>query len=327
MSQQEILSINDEKNFETKITNYIQNSKPLFLKEINLSFSSSPFKWNMDEHITLEDIKNIIEGPQKELIYDDNFDETLDSIYCIKNINKTKMKFISINNSTNLLSKKPNKSLFKEKESPKKIIKFETVLHRKRGRKDIGDGNMIKCKKCHISDDFDNIQRKIQVHFFRFLIRLANDAIKNILSKKTKLSFKDIKYELKRIVNLNYVETLKECKYSDIIQKEISPKNKKFCPDENKKVYIKVCQISEKLKSLFEKNYLYIFQKYYYQIEKDEKEINIDGIKINLSSKTKGFYGLLEKNEINKEKFKKIVNDIYFSGKNYLKEKKFLISS
>ena len=131
---------------------------------------------------------------------------------------------------------------------------------------------------------------------------------------------------LKRKIR-NYVETLKECKYSDIIQKEISPKNKKFCPDENKKVYIKVCQISEKLKSLFDKNYLYIFQKYYYQIEKDEKEINIDGIKINLASKTKGFYRLLEKNEINREKFKKIVNDVYFSGKNYLKEKKFLISS
>ena len=105
----------------------------------------------------------------------------------------------------------------------------------------------------------------------------------------------------------------------------ISPKNKILEKDINKKIFLQICQKSEELKKIFEKKYLYIFQKYYYTLKNDENEINLDGIKIILSSKTKPFYHLLKKNEIIKEKFINVVNDVYFSDKNYLMDKKFRI--
>ena len=120
------------------------------------------------------------------------------------------------------------------------------------------------------------------------------------------------------------MENLKKLNYADIIQMNISTKNKNFDEDTNKKVFLKICQNSEELKKMFDKNYLYIFQKYYYGLKNDIKEINFEEIKIILSSKTKGFYHLLKKNEINEEIFKKVVDDVYFSDKNYLSEKKFI---
>ena len=120
------------------------------------------------------------------------------------------------------------------------------------------------------------------------------------------------------------MENLKKLNYADIIQMNISTKNKNFDEDTNKKVFLKICQNSEELKKMFDKNYLYIFQKYYFGLKNDIKEINFEGIKIILSSKTKGFYHLLKKNEINEEIFKKVVDDVYFSDKNYLSEKKFI---
>ena len=181
-------------------------------------------------------------------------------------------------------------------------------------------------KKSHGSEDFDNIQRKIQVHFFKFLICLANDKVVQLFGKKSKYQFKDVKYELKRIVNHKNIEYLKGCKYSDIIQMKISPKNKKFSEDTNKNIYFKITQLSKELKNFFDINYLYIFKKYYFGLKPDEKEINFEGKIIPLSVKTKGFYHLLEKNKFS-NKFNNIINDVYFSDNNYLNNKKFMISN
>ena len=39
-----------------------------------------------------------------------------------------------------------------------------------------------KAKKFqHLSTDFDNLQRKIQVHYFTFIINLSNDALKAVM--------------------------------------------------------------------------------------------------------------------------------------------------
>ena len=38
-------------------------------------------------------------------------------------------------------------------------------------------------------------------------------------------------------------------------------------------------------------------------------------------------FTLLEKNEVNKEKFKNVIKDVYFSEHNYNSAKKFIISS
>ena len=79
-------------------------------------------------------------------------------------------------------------------------------------------------------------------------------------------------YELKKKVNYENIEYLKQCNYSDIIQMKISPKNKKHGENENKETFNEICQYSDKLKKLFEKNYLYIFQNYYCRIK---NEVNV----------------------------------------------------
>jgi hypothetical protein len=203
---------------------------------------------------------------------------------------------------------------------------FRTVLHKKRGRKKEKEEKEKKSKKCHSSGDFDNIQRQIQVSFISFLIRLANDLLKNIFGQKTKFHFKDVDYELKKIVNHKYIESLKKSKYSDIMELRISPKNKRFSAFENKETLNKVCKYSPFLKKFFRNNYLYIFQKYYCTIINNKEEVDIDGFKVILSPKTKTFYNLLVKNESNKKKFNSVVEDVYFSEINYNNNQKFVIS-
>ena len=57
----------------------------------------------------------------------------------------------------------------------KKIIKIENI-HRHRGRK---LKSLENVNKIHGKFSFDNIQRKIQVHFLTFLINFCNDALKS----------------------------------------------------------------------------------------------------------------------------------------------------
>ena len=70
-----------------------------------------------------------------------------------------------------------------------------------------------------------------------------------------------------------------------------------------------------------------MFRNYFCKI-KNEEIIDIDGIKITLSqrTKTKTLFNLLNKNKANKEKFIIVIKEVYFS-KNYLNsDKKFVIS-
>ena len=196
-----------------------------------------------------------------------------------------------------------------------KTITFKTILHQKRGRK---EKNVKIGKKYHGSGDFDNIQRKIQVSFINFLINLANDAVQTILGKESKFIFKDVKYIFKKVANHNYVEKLKKNKYSDIVQMKVSPKNRSYNEDSNKETYLQLCNISSELKNFFDKNYLYIFQKYFCEIKNNQNEIDFDGLKIKISKNTKGLYDLLKKNVDRKDLFLDVVKNVYFRELNYL---------
>ncbi len=191
-----------------------------------------------------------------------------------------------------------------------KNINFKTVLYHKRGRKQIVE--KVK-KNFHGSGDFDNIQRKIQVYFFNFLINLANDIIKSLLGKKSKYCFKDVKYEYKKVVNHNYAEKLKLYKYSDILQMKVSSKNRNFGENANKETYLEICKINPLFQKIFDKNYLYIFRKYFCEIKNGQKIIDFEGFIIELSPLTKGLSFLLSKNFDLKKKFIDVVNNIYFS--------------
>ena len=279
---------------------------PLTIYSLNL---------NEPENISLEEVKNIMNETTINID-----EEEYEDIYFTK---KTKVDLQSIDSSTKMITLPENKE---EKFSKTITFKIKSFINQKRGRK-VKEGNntlhSLK-KKTHGPSDFDNIQRKIQVSYITFLVRFGNDAIKSVFGKKTKYNFKDVNYELKKKVSYEHIEYLKQCNYSDIIQMKISPKNKKHGEDANKETFNEICQYSDILKRLFEKNYLYIFQKYYCRIK---NEVNIDGIKIKLSPRTKTLFNLLDKNEPDKDKFKSVIKDVYFSESNLNSEQKFVISS
>ena len=314
MIQEEILL--DENKEKMNYENLNIFEKPFLNSSFNRREFLIPLNENINNEINLDiilkEMENIMkDSPKNEFDEDDSTE-----IYFTKN---GKIDLQSTDCSTKLFS------LTESKDENSKSY-FKTILHKKRGRKKEQEGKAKKNKKCHSSDDFDNIQRKIQVSFISFLINLANDLLKNIFGQKTKFHFKDIDYELKKIVNQNYIELLKKSKYSDIMKMRISPKNKKFGKYENKDTLTKVCNYSPFLKNFFNNNYLYIFQKYYCTIINNKNKIDLDGFKIILSPKTKTLYNLLIKNESYKEKFNNVVKDVYFSEINYINNKKFVIN-
>ena len=326
------------KNTNINLTNENQNLNDLYLNNSsenqnkNLFFQdkndfdfplNSSLYQKTDEKLTFEEFLKIMNDSKSQISKSEiTDDESSELMYCIKKPQNSKIEL-----QTTLITSK-NLSFTQEKymdinikddfATANKIINFKTVLHHKRGRKSIEtEKRNIYLKKYHGSSDFDNVQRKIQVNFITFLVKLANDAIKTVLGKKTKYFFKDVRYDLKKIVSHKYVEQLKKCKYSDIIQMKISLKNKNYGENLNKNTFLEICKISPELKKFFDKNYLYIFQKYYYGLKNNQDIIDFDGIKVELSPMTKGFINLLKRNESGKDKFKNVLQDVYFSGFNY----------
>ena len=327
MNQNNLFLLEEEGEFfyeKNKIKNIVNDIYPSILLSNGINFQSlDKFNQPISENITLEHIENIMNPPQIDLLEEEEKD-TMDEVYFIKEQNNSKVELQSTDSSTKTVTFSQSENSLKKEAIFFKKINFKTMLYRKRGRKEKNNTSKKIKKKRHGPADFDNIQRKIQVHFITFLIKLANDIIKTILGNKVKYHFRDIKYGIKKIVNHDYVEYLKKVNYSDILQMVISPKNKKYDENSNKKLYKKLIEESDLFKKIFDKKYLYILQKYYLELKGNESETDFDGIKIKLSNKTKPFPHLLQKNESEKDKFNNVVKDVYFSNVNYLIEKKFV---
>ncbi len=295
--------------YEKSLYNISQNENDFFLDLSNLYPTQ-----NYDNIIDNENLQKMMFVPSLENTKLDMTSKySPDSIYCIKddkNESQSKLDNISSIVNKNLPSSES------QSDNLSKSTFFKTVLYHKRGRKILENQ---KNKNYHGSEDFDNILRKIQVNFISFLIKLANDAIKSVLGKKCAYFFRDIKYEFKRKINHNNVEYLKQCKYSDIIQKEISAKSRKYGENLNKDTFLKICKISPELQNFFDKNYLYIFQKYYYILKDNQNIVDFDGLKVKLSPSTKGFNELLKK-ENRKDKFISVCQLVFFSGINFLND-------
>ena len=185
---------------------------PFELKGLNLYENDSIRIEELEKKKQKLEIEEL-EKNTKEIINDNNNNniitcEDFKNISNYSNIPKIELK--STNNCSKVLTL-AKKELVSEANSfdNKKDTLFKTVLHQKRGRKRLFENNK-NGTKIHHSSDFDNIQRKIQVHFINFLIRLANDALKTVFGKKNKLKFKDIKYKFKKTINHNYEENLKK---------------------------------------------------------------------------------------------------------------------
>ena len=328
MKNSNLMLLNGNQNInELCLNNIYENQNPnLFFQDKNdfvfplNSNQALPPKTN--EKLSFEEFKKIMDDSKSEITKSQiTDDESLELIYFIKKSKIPKIELQSTFNTSKNLSFNTDINI-KHNYIGTRNINFKTVLHHKRGKKSINNEKINKyLTRYHGSNDFDNIQRKIQVNFMTFLVNLANDAIKTVLGKKSKYFFKDLRYDLKKIVSHKYVENLKKCKYSDIIQMKISLKNKNYGENLNKDTFLEICKISPELQKFFDKNYLYIFQKYYVGLKNNQDIIDFDGLKVELSPMTKGFLNLLKKNEVGKEKFNNVLQDVYFSDTNYSNEK------
>jgi hypothetical protein len=148
-------------------------------------------------------------------------------------------------------------------------------------------------KAVHGKNDFDNLQRKIQVHFQKFLINFCNDALVTE-DRDFTFFFKQINYKSKMVVNFKHISKLKQSSIKDILLEEkISPKFSTYKNDENKKLFSN--KKNSWMNKLFQMNYLKLFN-LYYNNEKPLDKITFENKEIILSKKTKSFYDLLVKN-------------------------------
>lgn len=305
-------NINSDSEFDLELISFLkEDSFNLDKNDLFLPFNPDHFLNLNQENIDYEGIKSIAGDDLENTIKIENNLNQID----IQSTGSTKI----ISSVKNMIFM-DNQEKINLNNEPK--INFNVKLHHKRGRK---KSDKSTNQKSHLSDDFDNILRKIQVSFINFLINLSNDALKSVFGKNTTYKFKDINYKLKKQISHSYIEKLKKSSFGDILQMAISPKSKIFQEDMNKITYFKVCQESEELKTLFDKNYLYLIKNYYFNFKDDGNHIiDIDGFKFALSPKTEAFSNLLKKNIEAKDKFIEIAKSVYCSEIEQI-GKKFMI--
>ena len=239
--------------------------------------------------------------------------ENLESFYYIKqfedqNLEEAINKFLHSPGwsliQENNINEEENNSI----ESHEKINFMVKV--RRRGKK---RSKYLFKENFHGRDSFDNLQRKIQVHFQTFLINFCNDALKTE-PKVRHASFKQINYKNKTTVNFAYVSKLKKSFIKDLLNMEISEKYKTYNKYENQ-ILLSKCKDSW-LDRLFQMNYLELFR-YYYNNGQLLKKIVFENREIVLSSKTKSFYYLIEKYKDLSQNIIDTVKSVYFDDDYY----------
>ena len=269
---------NDDESFYNSI--YKNNS---FIKK--KSFNKKKYKKKILNKIIINETNNFIKNSE------------------INNNNNNSIKKRKIFKSIRYQNKSQIQNINQNKDIDQNIDEGILNLKKRRGRKPT-----IETKRVHNASDYDNILRKIQVHFLTFIIFLANDLIEAFLPKNKDLKFKNLDYDIKKPVNHSYVEQLKNKTIGEILQLKASSKNKKFDSSINEIIYNKVCKLSPVLKNFFELSYLEIFNEYYY---KNKNTFCLEGINVNMSQRTKVFNDLLDKNIGEAEKIQLIVSNNY----------------
>jgi hypothetical protein len=138
--------------------------------------------------------------------------------------------------------------------------------------------------------------------------------LKIIKGKNFRKTFKNINYDFKKKINIDYIKKLQSYSIKDILIIDISSKYTTLPKNFNKKLINEVCNSSNWLEEFFNMKYISLFN-YYYNNEK-----TINGKEIIFSSKTKSFKDLLEnkKNEDIKNLLIEAVKCAYFNGYNSL---------
>ena len=134
-------------------------------------------------------------------------------------------------------------------------LKFRAFSLQKKGRK-----TEKPIEKLHDSSADDNCLRKIQNHFFKFIINLTNE----VLTKENiEEDFKPIDYKIKSNVNHDFFCELQKKSIKNILEMNISPKYKSKSKDINREVLNKINSYSNWLNDFFNINYLDLFSEYY----------------------------------------------------------------
>ena len=173
--------------------------------------------------------------------YKENYlsiDNEIDDIYYIQTLNTPEENEYIINS----INKETAKALFtdmeknenNEENNKKSKNYFNVKIINERGRKKMNfKGDKNKLKK-HRKTDLDNILTKVQVNFIKFIINITNDIQTKVNGLNQK--FLDIEYDIKKKINFQNFENLKELKVKDILQ---LPASKKYDLKKEKKTIIK----------------------------------------------------------------------------------------
>ena len=239
-----------------------------------------------------------------------------------KNSNNIKLNTNQISNSNILffsnnpitIQIKNDKEFNNEKKDDKENKSIKINKKRKENRKN---------KKMHSASDDDNILRKIQVHFLSFVTNYINDIIKEFITSKPVPYFKNIDYKIKKTVNHRFVEELKSKNIGEILQLRPSPKMKIHDDSVNKNIYNSVCSLCPFMREFLQRSYISLFNDYYYN---KNKIFIVNGHIIHLSSRTKTYSDLINKNYPYKEKIKYIVVNYILNKYKRLKKPNFKIN-
>ena len=180
-------------------------------------------------------------------------------------------------------------------------------IKKKRGRRRLKKVD----KATHGNKDFDNLQRKIQVHFLSFLTNYVNDIIRVFIEDNNLPLFKNIDYKIKKNVKYKNVQELKSKTIGEIIQLRVSPKMKNHDDSVNKNIYNKVCSLSPFMYFYLQRSYLSLFKEYFYN---KNKVFTVNGKIIPLSIKTRCFTDLINKNYSYKEKLKYVAVNYFLNN-------------
>lgn len=194
-----------------------------------------------------------------------------------------------VNNKENLINNDiPDKINLNEnnkddtKTSSSKQIMFKLqnqYSKKKRGRAIKEIDKKDQKPRQHSSTDFDNLLRKLQVHYLTFVIQFANIMLDNFYPSDKNFRFLNISYDAKKNVKHSYVESLKMKKMKDIL---IMPPSKKYKINSNQninlEIYERIRETNSFLEDFFEITYLELFNKYYM---KNSKIFEFNGISIN----------------------------------------------
>ena len=166
-------------------------------------------------------------------------------------------------------------------------------------------------RKPHSRYAIDNIKRKIQVHYLRFLINFINRIIYEIVYKDKNIKnfqFYPLSYKYTQNVTKDSFNLLKNSKIGDIFKNNVSPKFKDH-ENLNIDVYIEVTK-NNIIKKILDKKYLEFVNIYYYSKKTfDLKNYDLN-LTINLPDNLGYFQDLIQENDvIYTEKMKKCIEN------------------